>query len=489
MILYYFKKITSLWQSSLMRNSFWGLASNISQALLISLFYVMLARKYSATDFSYFLIAISIYQFLTTISNLGLGQWFTREVANTGNTEKIISKFLKLQLYCGAGFYLFNVLIAFALYDNHEIRLLAALAGINIVFDNLIYVIKCLNIAGAAQHITFKIVVADSILKFLMVLLFCFFPMSIIALSFGLICIRFLTLNLFLKFGLRQRLDTRSLLINKIPIKEVARIVINNWPFLVIGSASVVYWRIGNIIISKMLSLFDVAIYEISFRIFSFFQIVPLILSATLFPHFVSLYNAGNTSQFTACYKKYLHFFLIYGLFIYTFIYSFSGWMVPFLFGQQYAAAPIYTEQMFLTMLLFPTGMLQATVLISMKLEKVDMIINIISLIIVVSSILVGLSFIHSLTVVNISIFISFLIFHICQDYILVKKGILTIRGVMNFYSATVLFIAGYAYLTSKYMAVTLFGIVWALVAVVLTITRWIKTVRSQSAIADTHTL
>ena len=172
MILYYFKKITSLWQSSLMRNSFWGLASNISQALLISLFYVMLARKYSATDFSYFLIAISIYQFLTTISNLGLGQWFTREVANTGNTEKIISKFLKLQLYCGAGFYLFNVLIAFALYDNHEIRLLAALAGINIVFDNLIYVIKCLNIAGAAQHITFKIVVADSILKFLMVLLF-----------------------------------------------------------------------------------------------------------------------------------------------------------------------------------------------------------------------------------------------------------------------------------------------------------------------------
>ncbi|MBN8718033.1 MAG: oligosaccharide flippase family protein [Sediminibacterium magnilacihabitans] len=472
-----------------MRNSFWGLASTISQALLTSLFYVMLARKYSITDFSYFLITISIYQFLTTISNLGLGQWFTREIVSTGNGEKITGKFLKLQLYCGAGFYLVNILIAFALYDNYEIRLLAVLTGINIVFDNLIYVIKCLNIAGAVQHITFKIIIADSVLKFVMILLFFFFPISIIALSSGLICIRFLTLNLFLKFGSSRRLDVQSLLANKISLKEVARIVLANWPFLVIGSASVVYWRIGNIIISKMLPLFDLAIYEISFRIFSLFQIVPIIVSTSLFPHLIALYNTGDTARFTAYYKKYLHFFLIYGLFIYTFIYSFSGWMVPFLFGQQYAAAPVYTEQMFLTMLLFPTGMLQATVLISMKLERVDMIINIISLVIVVVSILVGLSFIHSLSVVNISIFISFLIFHICQDYILVKRNILTIRGILNFYCVTTIFIAGYIYLSTKCQAVILFGVIWASAAAAFIIAQRIKTVRSQPAIANTSTL
>ena len=76
---YSIKKMSSLHRSNLMRNSFWGLAANVSQSLLMSLFYVVLARKYTTSDFSSFLIANSMYQFLATISNLGLGQWFTRD--------------------------------------------------------------------------------------------------------------------------------------------------------------------------------------------------------------------------------------------------------------------------------------------------------------------------------------------------------------------------------------------------------------------------
>src|SRR5882757_213564 len=206
---YFIKMTGSLRKSSLLRNSFWGLAANVSQSVLMSLFYVILARKYATADFSSFLIANSIYQFLATISNLGLGQWFTREMVGIDSGESIVGKFLKLQLYAGAGFYLANILLAFALYDNHEIRLLILLMGVNILFDNLIYVIKCLNIARSVQSITFKIVFVDSVLKFLMVLLLLFFPFSIIDLSIGLLCIRFLTLNLFLKYGSKKTLTLR----------------------------------------------------------------------------------------------------------------------------------------------------------------------------------------------------------------------------------------------------------------------------------------
>jgi O-antigen/teichoic acid export membrane protein len=444
MTTYSIKKVLSLHRSDLVRNSFWGLAANASQSLLMSLFYVIIARKYATADFSYFLIANSIYQFLATISNLGLGQWFTREIVSVGNGKSIIGKFLKLQLYSGVGFYLINFTLAFALYDNYEIRMLTMLMGINIVFDNLIYVIKCLNIAGSLQNITFKIIMADSVLKFVMVLLLLFFSFPITALTTGLICIRFLTLNLFLKYGSRNVLDLKLLFTYKISLAEISKIVRLNWPFLVIGSVSIVYWRIGNIIISKMLSLLDVAVYEISFRVFSVFQILPVVISASLFPHLVSLYNSGDTIQFNACYKKYFYFFLVYGLFVYTFMYSFSGQIIPFVFGQKYATASAYTVQMFLTMLLFPTGILQATVLISMKLEKIDMKINIISLIVGVALILAGLSFIQSLTVVNISIFISFLVFHICQDYILIKRKVLTLKSAMNFYFLTAAFVIVY---------------------------------------------
>jgi O-antigen/teichoic acid export membrane protein len=483
------KKILSLQKSNLARNSFWGLAANVSQSFLMSLFYVILARKYTTSDFSYFLIANSIYQFLATISNLGLGQWFTREIVSVDNGENIVSKFLKLQLYSGIGFYIINFLLALALYNNHEIRLLIMLLGINIVFDNLIYIIKCLNIARSEQNITFKIIVVDSVLKFLVVLLLLFFPFSIIALSTGLICIRFLTLNLFLKYGSRKTLNLRSLLTYEISLKEVTKIIIANWPFLVIGSVSIVYWRIGNIIISKMLSLLDVAVYEISFRVFSVFQILPIIVSASLFPHLVALYNSGDSIQFNAYYKKYYYFFLIYGLFIYTFMYSFSGQIIPFVFGQKYVMAPAYTEQMFLTMLLFPTGMLQVTVLIAMKLERIDMIINIISLIVSVTLIGIGLSFIHSLTVVNISIFISFFVFHICQDYILIKRKVLTIKSAMNSYFFSAAFVIAYDLLAHEFQSFIFFTIVWIFAAAVFAIVQRIKTGRSQSAIANTQTL
>jgi len=127
---------------------------------------------------------------------------------------------------------------------------------------------------------------------------------------------------------------------------------------------------------------------------------------------------------------------------------------MPFLFGSNYAAASAYTREMFLTMLLFPTGVLQATVLIAMKLERVDMTINIISLIASVALIFAGLSFIRSLTVVNVSIFISFLLFHICQDYVLVKRKILTIGNVMNFYFFTAAFVVAYVLLASRFRSI-----------------------------------
>src|ERR1700710_2731433 len=97
-------KFLSLRKSNLARNSFWGIAASGFQSVLMSLFYVIIARKYATTEFSHFLIANSIYIFLAAISNLGLGQWFTREIVSDAENKEIINKFLKLQLYAGIGF-------------------------------------------------------------------------------------------------------------------------------------------------------------------------------------------------------------------------------------------------------------------------------------------------------------------------------------------------------------------------------------------------
>ena len=59
-----------------------------------------------------------------------------------------------------------------------------------------------------------------------------------------------------------------------------------NWRFVVIGSISIVYWTTANIIISKLLTLKDVANYEVSYRIFSIMILIPIIASNTIYPKF-----------------------------------------------------------------------------------------------------------------------------------------------------------------------------------------------------------
>jgi O-antigen/teichoic acid export membrane protein len=274
----------------------------------------------------------------------------------------------------------------------------------------------------------------------------------------------------------------------KITRSEVRKIVFANWPFLIISSVSIIYWRIGNIIISKTLTLLDVAIYEISFRVFSVGQIIPLIISSSLYPHMIELYNSGDKIKFSAFYKKYFYLFLLYGLFMYTLIYSFANQIIPFVFGQKYVTTPVYTKQMFLTILLFPTAILQAIMLTAMKLEKIDMTINVISLFVSVVSIMIGLSFSKSLSVINISIFISFFVFHICQDIILVKMAVTSVKNIINLYLLIAGFVLGYVLLASKLSPNILFFIVWGLAVMGFIIAQWKKASKARTAILNGNT-
>src|SRR5687768_12779715 len=115
---------TSLFKSRLIRNSFWGIAANGAQSILVSLFFVIVARKYDTGQFAFFLIANTIYQFLAAFSTLGLGQWFTREVVNIEDQKELVSRFLKMQLYSGAFFYVCNIIIAFTLYQDQLLQYL-----------------------------------------------------------------------------------------------------------------------------------------------------------------------------------------------------------------------------------------------------------------------------------------------------------------------------------------------------------------------------
>jgi O-antigen/teichoic acid export membrane protein len=455
----------------LFKNSFWGVLSNIFQNILFSIFFIVIARKYSTSDFANYVIANTLYAFVVGFSSLGLGQWFIREILNVEDKSTLTNKFFKIQIFVGVLFFLVNIALAFSLYDSTLIRSLSLLIGINVIFDNVIYVIKFINIAQFEQVKTFFILTIEAVLKFLIACLLFIFPIPILWLSLILILLRFLTLNLFIRIGCSNQINLLRIVKVKLSLEEIKNVIVSNWSFIIIGSVSIVYWRIGNILVSKLLTLNDVAIYEISYKLFSMAEILPVIISSSIYPMLIKSFSS-SIEEMRTLYRKSFFAYFLYGLLAYTFVYSFADFAIPYFFGDKYASASVYCKEMFLTILVFPTALLQANVLIAMRLEKLDMWFNIISLIVSLSICIIGLSFYKSLSVVNYAILISFLVFHLIQDIVLIYRGLLNIRHMLIFYIASALTLFFYYYLSDQFNKYFIFLAFWLLVGVAIIIVK-----------------
>lgn len=454
-------------KSKLFSNSAWGIFSNIFQNILFSVFFIVIARKYTTEDFGNYIIANTLYGFIVGFSALGLGYWFIREFIITDDKKKLVNKFFKIQLLAGVVFYFINVIMAFSLYDSQLVRSLSMLIGINIIFDNVIYVIKYINIAESEQKKSFIILTVEALLKFLVAALLLIYPIPILYLSLFLILLRVITLNLFIRLGSSNTINLREIFSTGLTWAETKSIIGANWAFVIIGSISVIYWRIGNIIVSKVLTLEDVANYEISYKLLSISYILPVIVSTSLYPLLISAFKESMKKMQTLYYKAFIGYSL-YGLLAYTFIYSFADFIVPFLFGEKYTGTSLYCKEMFLTMLVFPSVFLQANVIITLKLEKLDMICNIASLVLNVGFIIIGFTYFQkSLSVVNYAIFFSFLGFHLIQDVVLLRKKVSGPRHVAAFYASSIAIVLAYIYLAEYINKEYLFFIFWGLLAVI----------------------
>ncbi len=444
----------------------WSIAGNILQNILLSIFFIVLAREYSKDDFSNYLIANTIYTLILGFSTLGLGNWFIRELLNSNNEIELINRFFKIQLYTGIVFYIINIIISFYLYESNLIRTISIILGLNIIIDNLIYVIKYINISRQEQKKSSVIITIEALLKFILACIAIKMYIPIVYLTFILILLRIITLNLFIQYGSSDQIQLKEIIKLKIPLLEIKKIVLNNWLFVVIGSISVLYWSIGNIIISKNLSISVVANYGISFKLLSLAYTLPIIASSTIYPIIIKKYKSG-IDNLKKTYKKAMIPFSLYGILAFTFVNSYAHIFIPLLFGTKYANTAQYCIEMFLVMLVFPTAFLQANVLIAIKLEKIDMICNLSTLIIHIAICSIGLKIYKSLSVINYSILISFFLFHLIQDYILIKNKISSITNVASHYIGIAMCLGIYSIIALYLNKEIAFVLFWVIVLIV----------------------
>ena len=433
-------------RSELLINSLWGVSANLIQTGLTSAFFVILAHKFAADSFAQFLIANTVYQLVAAFSSMGLSQWFIREYTNIESKVSFTIDYFKIQLILSAGFYVVNAIISYGLYSSIDIRMLSLILGINIVFDNLANAIKSLNIAELQQRKTAMVLLIDSALKLSIGGLLFIYPISIIYVAALLVITRLITINLFIRIGSAGNIVFAEVWRRQPGWKYLHRLLINNWYFVIIGSVSVVYWSAANIIISKMLTLKDVANYEISFKVFSIAILLPIVASGSIFPRFVALAKAGEFDKLRVLFRNIQGFYTAVSLLAYAFVVSFAQFWLPFIFGSAYTDAVVCINLMFLTFLIFPAVLLQANLIVALNMERMDMLFNLASLFLNVAGCLIGLSLYRNLSVVNYSVAFSFLVFHLLQDALLVKKQITTWPSAAAHYVSLIAFILLYHY-------------------------------------------
>lgn len=404
-----------------------------------------------------------------SFSSLGLSQWFIREIKQNEFETSIISRFLKLQILTGIVFFFINVLLSYLLYNADLIRNLSVLLGINIIFDNIIYVFKTINISRYQQKRSFVLTSLEAFIKLLLAAFLVYFDMSIFTVIALLVSFRILTLFLFFRFGLSEGINFMKFWNQPLQLAEIGHILKKNIYFVVIGSVSVVYWSSGSLLVSKLLQFEQVADYEISFKLFSMAEIIPVMVSASVFPILVEKGKADPEGR-NRFFRKVFLVYAIYGLLAFTFIYSYASTLIPILFGAQYIKTASFCVQMFWTIVVFPTALLQANLLVALHMEKTDMWLNLSSLGLNILIAFFGLTIYKNLSVVNYAIFISFLFFHISQDIILVQFGIHKQSDAFMFYVFSVILLLFYYLLSSYFSSIYFFFLFWLIFGILFLI-------------------
>lgn len=422
------------------QNSLWGVISSLFQNIVFSVFFIVLARKLDTSVLSSYIISNTFYGLMLSFSSLGMGQWFVRKMVNDSKNIKYINLFISVQLFSGIIFYFIQNLIVSNLYEEKIIHQISYILGFNIIFDNILYVTKTINIINNDQRKTFIITSSEALMKLIFAYFIWVYGTSVLFIVFTLVLLRLFSVVLFLQYGLPQDIFIRfRSIIDSFSFSELFQTVHSNKYFILIGSISVFFWSFGNITVSKLIGLSYVPHFEISYKLFTMAELVPLVFSASIFPVLTQKYKF-DYNGLVIYFRKVFWIYAAYGFLSFMFIFFFADFFIPRLFGVGYIDTSKYSVQLFFTMLLFPTSLLQANLLIAMGYERRDMWYNLFMLF---SHILISLSiltFFKDLTYLNLSIFLSFLLFHLSQDLFLLKKKILTKYDVLLFYSMLILF-------------------------------------------------
>ncbi len=317
---------------SIAKNSLYVIGAQIFSKALILLFYAIVARHLGDSGIGKYSFILSLIGIATIFANFGFDNLIVRDIA---------------QDRAGASKYLINIC-------HIKILLAAATSSILIVFISLTQktadVIQCLyiicltiffegisnaieSIFNAFERLKYIAYVeaAVNILKVGLAVLIHSQNLGLIHLIWGVVFLSFIRVLIDAYILLKQFFKIRP----EFDYTLISYLFKTAYPFALMGMVSVIYFRIGSIILSFTKTDAEVGWYAASFNLISMLMFISYGFSQAVFPVLSRFYRSSREG-FLGIAEKSFHYLLIIGLPIALGITILADKIIHFVYGDQF---------------------------------------------------------------------------------------------------------------------------------------------------------
>jgi O-antigen/teichoic acid export membrane protein len=316
------------------RNIGWAFAGRLFSLTMSFLVGALVARYLGPERYGTLNYALSFVILFVFISSFGVDNTLVREVLkykerteiilNTAFVIKVLGAFLVVLLATSFSIFVHNDFYTTVLIFIYSFHLFFISLNVTDSYFQSLVKYKYLFVA---QFIS---TLAVSVLKLFLIFMGLGTGWFILALVFETAISSFVLLKIFSRYGqhLSFKLD-----------KEVARTMLHDaWPFILSSAFYLVYTKIDQVMIGKMMNTTSLGVYAAGVKLAEFWYFIPAIISGVVFPAIVSA-KLANVQFYRNRIKKMFIFLITLSVFIAGLQVIFAKEIILLLFGPAYVGA------------------------------------------------------------------------------------------------------------------------------------------------------
>jgi len=328
-----------LYKSSFIKiliNIYWLILEKFSRILFGLLGTLFIARYLGVEKFGVISFSMSYVDLFAVIATLGLPSIAVRELVKKPNDANIILGTVGLSKFAsGILIYFVSILVIyfFRKGDDLAINTVMIIGTISIFkfSDISVYWFDSVVKSKYTSYSIFLALLTTTIIKFILIIYRSeYYSFVYITTAEKLL------IGVFLLFSLNKW--GKNLTELKFNFSLMRDLLKDSWPLLISSLSIIIYMRVDQIMLGKMIGDYDVGIYSVGIKFTEIFSLLPLAIINSLFPSIIRAKEYNNEVYLKRIQN--LYNFITFISFIYAlFIFINSEFIINLLFGSNYSAS------------------------------------------------------------------------------------------------------------------------------------------------------